>query len=73
VKLFSVGARVAQITYGLGTITLANEYHTIINFDEHGSRTFATRIVQLQPSNTLAPVRPKRAPRKKAAPRLPTA
>ena len=72
-KLFSIGARVAQTTYGVGTITLANEYHTIIDFDEHGSRTFATPMVQLEPTNTLAPVRAKRAPRKKAAPRLPKA
>ena len=72
-KLFSIGARVAQTTYGVGTITLANEYHTIIDFDEHGSRTFATPMVQLEPTHTLAPVRAKRAPRKKAAPRLPKA
>jgi hypothetical protein len=72
-KLYSIGARVAQTTYGVGTITLANEYHTIIDFDEYGTRTFATRIVQLEPTNTLAPIRPKRAPRKKAAPRLPKA
>jgi hypothetical protein len=70
-KLFSIGARVAQPTYGTGTITLTNEYHTIIDFDAHGSRTFATRLVQLEPTDTLAPERPKRAPRKKAAPRLP--
>jgi hypothetical protein len=69
VKLYSIGARVAQSTYGPGTITSANEYHTIIDFDEHGTRTFATRIVQLEHSTTQAPDRPKRA-RRKAAPRI---
>ena len=69
-KLFPIGARVAQTTYGHGTITMVNEYHTTINFDEHGIRTFATRIVQLETSDTLAPERPKRAPRKKPAPRV---
>jgi len=69
VKLYSIGARVSQPTYGPGTIMLANEHHTIIDFDEHGSRTFATSIVRLEASDTLAPERPKRA-RRKAAPRL---
>ena len=69
-KLYSIGARVAQNTYGAGTITAANEYHTVIDFDEHGVRTFATRVVQLESSNTVAPERPKRA-RRKSAPRLP--
>ena len=71
--LFSIGARVAQTTYGAGTVTLTNKYHTVIEFDECGSRTFATHMVQLEPTNTPAPERPKRAPRKKAAPRLPKA
>jgi hypothetical protein len=72
VKLYSIGDRVAQMSYGAGTVTLANEYHTIIDFDEHGLRTFVTRIVQLEPSNTIAPERPKRA-RRKTAPHLPKA
>ncbi len=71
-KLYTIGARVAQTTYGAGTITAANEYHTVINFDEHGVRTFATRMVQLERSDTVAPERPKRA-RRKSAPRLPKA
>lgn len=69
-KSFTMGARVAQPTYGTGTITLCNEYHTIIDFDDHGSKTFSTPLVKLEPSATVAPERPKRAPRKKAAARL---
>jgi hypothetical protein len=72
VKLYSIGARVAQVTYGDGTVTAANEYHTIIDFDEHGTRTFATPMVQLERSSTIAPERPKRA-RRKVGPRLPKA
>jgi hypothetical protein len=67
---FAIGARVAQPTYGTGTITLCNEYHTIIDFDAHGSRTFSTPLVQLEPTDTVAPERPKRAPRKKSAAQL---
>jgi hypothetical protein len=70
VKLHSIGTRVAQTSYGAGTVTLANEYHTVIDFDEHGVRTFVTRMVQLERSDTVAPERPKRA-RRKAAPRVP--
>ena len=71
-KLYSIGARVAQMSYGVGTVTMANEYHTVIDFDEHGVRTFVTRMVQLEQSNTQPPERPKRA-RRKSAPRLPKA
>jgi hypothetical protein len=67
VKLYSIGARVSQTQYGAGTITAANEYHTVIDFDEHGSRTFATHLVQLAHSDTAAPIRPTRKRRTKAA------
>ena len=63
-KPFAIGARVSQTTYGAGTVTMTNEYHTVIDFDEHGIRTFATKLVQLTPSLTTAPDRPKRARRK---------
>ena len=66
-KVYSIGARVLQTQYGPGTITAANEYHTVIDFDEHGSRTFATSLVQLAQSDTIAPVRPARRRRKLAA------
>jgi hypothetical protein len=69
-KHFAIGARVSQPTYGAGTITLSNEYHTVIDFDEHGSRTFSTPLVRLEPTTTLAPERPQRAPRKKRASQL---
>ena len=70
VRLFSIGDRVSQQQYGAGTVAAANEYHTTIDFDEHGPRTFATSIVKLERSTTLAPPRAK-ATRRKAAPRRP--
>lgn len=66
-KLFAVGDRVSQATYGAGTITLVNEHHTVVDFDEHGIRRFVTSLVRLEPSDTAAPVKPKRAARKPAA------
>ena len=71
-RLFSIGDRVSQQQYGAGTVAAANEYHTTIDFDEHGPRTFATAIVKLERSTTLAPPRAKAA-RRKAAPRRPAA
>jgi len=68
VRLFSIGDRVSQPQYGAGTVAAANEYHTTIDFDEHGPRTFATAIVKLERSATEAPPRAK-ATRRKAAPR----
>ena len=46
-----------QAQYGAGTIVDVNEHHTVIEFDEHGTRRFSTRIVVLESSNTPAPAR----------------
>jgi hypothetical protein len=64
-RSFQVGDRVSQATYGDGTITAINERHTVVNFDAHGTRTFATPIVRLEPSSTTAPAAPARASRRK--------
>jgi len=67
-KAWAKGDRVVQATYGPGTLVEVNEHHTVIEFDEHGRRTFSTRLVVLQPTNEPAPVKTpkKRASRKKA-------
>ena len=52
---YSSGDRVFQASYGDGTVTTANEYHTVVDFDAHGSRTFATPLVRLEASATPAP------------------
>src|SRR6476661_8433957 len=62
-KNWSKGDRVVQPTYGTGTLVEVNEHHTVIDFDEHGRRTFATRLVALQSSSEPAPAK---APRKRA-------
>ena len=68
---YSVGDRVTQAQYGPGTITGINEFHTVIDFDEHGVRTFSTPLVVLQRTTTPAPVKAaktrRRAPRAAAA------
>jgi len=58
VRTYLIGDRVSQPQYGTGTVTVCNEYHTVIDFDEHGSRTFATPAVQLERSATVAPAKP---------------
>ncbi len=63
-KNWSKGDRVMQPTYGTGTLVEVNEHHTVIDFDEHGRRTFATRLVTLQASNEPAP---NKAPTRKRA------
>jgi len=55
---YSTGDRVVQASYGTGTITASNERHTIIDFDEHGIRTFSTMIVRLERTSVPAPGRP---------------
>jgi hypothetical protein len=56
---YTPGDRVAHHQYGDGTVQSVNEYHTVIDFDEHGSRTFSSTLVQLERSDSTAPVRPK--------------
>ena len=53
----------AWIAYGPGTLVEVNEHHTVIEFDEHGRRTFSTKLVTLQSTNEPAP---HKAPRKRA-------
>ena len=65
-SLRSPGARVTHAQYGDGTVSRANEYHTVIDFDAHGERTFVSPRVVLTDSSTPAPPKPVR---KKAAPR----
>ena len=76
-RQYSVGDRVTQPEYGEGTVCSVNSYHTKIDFDAHGMRTFATDRVVLLPSATVAPARPtvrrKRAPRATATPQAPYA
>ena len=72
--MFAKGDRVVQPQYGAGTITEVNDRHTVIEFDEHGIRTFVTDRVILEPTNEPAPARAKgarakRSVRKKAEPK----
>ncbi len=68
-KGFAKGDRVLHVQYGPGTLTDVNEYHTVIEFDEHGTRKFVTNMVNLEPTQIAAPARPARATRKTARPR----
>ena len=63
--MHTIGDRVSQTQYGHGTVSSVNEYHTRIDFDEHGVRTFLTSRVSLERSSIPAPVKVK-AGRKKA-------
>jgi hypothetical protein len=56
-KAWTKGDRVVQPTYGAGTLVEVNEHHTVIDFDEHGRRTFSTRLVTLQATNEPAPAK----------------
>jgi hypothetical protein len=60
---YEVGDRVVHEQYGDGTITRVNEYHTVIDFDTHGPRTFSSPRVVLTRSTTAAPVKPTRRKR----------
>jgi hypothetical protein len=63
---YAIGDRVSQPQYGAGTITAVDDSRTVIEFDEHGTRMFATSMVTLERSATPAPVRAARSRRKAA-------
>ena len=63
---YAVGDRVTQPQYGAGTIMSVDDSRTVIEFDEHGTRMFATSLVALERSATPAPARAARARRKAA-------
>jgi len=68
-RLFANGRRVTQPSYGTGTIVSTDERYTVIDFDDHGRRTFVTTMVSLEPSSTPAPERAGSAGRRRAASR----
>ncbi len=65
---YSAGNRVVHAHYGDGTVTAVNEYHTVIDFDAHGSRTFSTPLVQLASSAVPAPPKVVKTRRRVARP-----
>jgi hypothetical protein len=68
---FAIGDRVSQAQYGHGTVRFADQYHTIIDFDEPGLRKFSTPVVTLERSSTVEPGKPAKPARRKAAPKVP--
>ncbi|MGH9313478.1 MAG: hypothetical protein ACRD09_13245 [Vicinamibacterales bacterium] len=62
-SLYAKGDRVAQANYGAGTVIDSNARHTVIDFDEHGRRTFVTSLMALEETTEPAPIRKRRARR----------
>ena len=71
---FAPGDRVMHEQYGDGTLVSVNEFHTVIEFDAHGRRTFSSPRVVLTTSSTPAPAKPirKRTTKKAAVDPPPT-
>ena len=65
-KLFTKGSRITQPNYGTGTVESSDERYTVIDFDNHGRRTFVSSLVALDKSDEPAPDRPAGARRQKA-------
>lgn len=64
---YATGDRVTHAQYGDGTLISSNEFHTVINFDAHGRRTFSSPLVVLAASSTPEPVKPVRRRTRSAA------
>src|SRR6476659_1237177 len=46
-KSWTKGDRVAQATYGNGTLVEVNEHHTVIEFDDQVRKVFSSKLVSL--------------------------
>ncbi len=66
---FAVADRVTHFQYGTGTIAAIDPNTTVIDFDKNGRRKFVTSMVQLEPTEIAAPVKPAPRSRAKAAPK----
>ncbi len=51
----SVGDRVQHEQYGVGTVTMLDIYHTVIDFDAHSLRRFVTHRVVLERTDDPGP------------------
>ena len=51
----ALGDRVQHEQYGVGTVTLLDVYHTVIDFDGHGLRRFVTNRVVVERTDDPGP------------------
>ena len=65
-KGFSVGARLSEPTYGLGSVIAVEDAYVRIDFDEHGVKKFLTSLATFESSKEPAPSRAGRRRRKTA-------
>jgi hypothetical protein len=64
---FAVADRVHHSEYGHGKVTVVNDRHTSIEFDDAGVKKFVTDLVQLTRSDSPSPVKPSRGGRPKGS------
>jgi hypothetical protein len=69
-NMYSQGAQVEHLKFGLGTVLSHSEERIVIKFDDHGEKKFVTNLVigSLKKSDRERPVEKKGARRKKATP-----
>jgi hypothetical protein len=51
----AVGDRVQHEQYGVGSVTLLDVYHTVIDFDAHGLRRFVTNRIVVERTDDPGP------------------
>ena len=66
-KLFEVGSRVVEPTYGLGAVIAVENGFLRIDFDEHGVKKFMTSLSQLEPSSEPTPEKSRKTRRRRKA------
>ena len=63
--VFAENDRVTNAVYGSGTISHVDSQYTTINFDEHGTKKFLTKVVKLEHTSVPPPEKPARASKAK--------
>lgn len=66
-KLFEVGSRVVEPTYGLGSVIAVENGFLRIDFDEHGVKKFMISLSQLEPSSEPTPEKSRKTRRRRKA------
>ncbi|HKY31415.1 MAG TPA: hypothetical protein VJV23_02680 [Candidatus Polarisedimenticolia bacterium] len=54
---FGVNDRVNHSVYGLGTISMIDDQHVVIEFDREGRKKFVTSLMQLEHSDAPPPAK----------------
>jgi hypothetical protein len=70
-ELIPQGQNVKHVQYGLGVVTQSDAERTSIDFQLHGPKKFATKLMVVELTDEVIPPKPRPARRRKAPLNIP--